>query len=318
MPPQGGPPGPDLRLPALRRFAVAITVLNVLGHFVLGFEQSWAQPLVALATAYTMELTLEAVGAWADRRTPQFRGWCALVDFLLPAHITALAVSMLLYANDRLWVITFATALAVGSKTLIRVPVGGGRVRHCLNPSNTGIALTLLLFPWVGIAPPYQFTENLDGVGDLLLPGIIVLSGTFLNSRFTGRMPLILAWLGGFVLQAVVRSLVQGTPMEAALLPVTGMAFLLFTFYMATDPATTPSGTIGQLAFGAALSATYGLLTASHMVFGLFFSLLIVCSVRGLGLALLAWVRSSISSQVDRPMPARVSIAPSPVLEVAE
>src|SRR5689334_18411358 len=129
MPPRGGTSGPDNRLAALWRFAVAITVLNVLGHFVLGFEQSWAQPLVALASAYGVELTLEAIGAWAERRRPQFRGgWRAPVDFLLPAHITALAVSMLLYANDRLWVIAFATALGVGSKTLIRVPVGGGRV----------------------------------------------------------------------------------------------------------------------------------------------------------------------------------------------
>ena len=112
-----------------------------------------------------------------ELRTPKFfGGWCALVDFLLPAHITALAVSMLLYVNDRLWPIAFAAALAVGSKTLIRVPVGRG-VRHCLNPSNAGIACTLLLFPWVGIAPPYQFTENLGGVGDWLLPMVIVLSG---------------------------------------------------------------------------------------------------------------------------------------------
>jgi hypothetical protein len=319
MPPHGRSTGPDTRLPALRRFAVAITILNVLGHFVLGFEQAWAQPLVALATAYAMELTLESVGAWADRRTPQFRsGWRALVDFLLPAHITALAVSMLLYANDRLWVIAFATAVGIASKILIRVPVGHGRVRHCLNPSNTGIALTLLLFPWVGIAPPYQFTENLDGVGDFLLPVIIVLSGTFLNTRFTGRVPLILAWLGGFVLQAALRSLLQGTPMVAAVLPITGMAFLMFTFYMATDPATTPSGILGQVAFGGTLAATYGLLTAYHVVFGLFFSLLIVCSIRGLGLALLSWVLSPIPSHVDRPIPARVAIAPSPVLEVAE
>ncbi|NEQ87997.1 MAG: enediyne biosynthesis protein UnbU, partial [Moorea sp. SIO2I5] len=32
------------RLGGLRRFAIAITVLNLLGHTVLGFEQSWAQP----------------------------------------------------------------------------------------------------------------------------------------------------------------------------------------------------------------------------------------------------------------------------------
>ncbi len=229
---------------------MAITILNVLGHFVLGFEQSWAQPLVALAAAYGVELTLESVGAWAERRPVQFRGgWCALLDFLLPAHITALAVSMLLYANDRLWPIAFAAALGVASKTLIRVPVGRG-VRHCLNPSNTGIAFTLLLFPWIGIAPPYQFTENLSGVGDWLLPTIIVVSGTFLNTRFTGRIPLILGWLGGFLLQAALRSQIQGTPFVAALLPVTGMAFLLFTFYMVTDPATTPSAPLRQFAFG--------------------------------------------------------------------
>ncbi len=314
-----GSPGPASRLAALRRFAVAITVLNVLGHTVLGFEQSWAQPLVALATGYGVELLLEAIGAWSERRTPSFRGGpLALVAFLLPAHITALAVSMLLYANDRLWVIAFATALGVASKTLIRVPVGGGRVRHCLNPSNTGIALTLLLFPWVGIAPPYQFTENLSGVGDWLLPAVIVLSGTFLNTRFTGRVPLILAWLGGFLLQAAARSLIQETPVVAAVLPVTGMAFLLFTFYMVTDPATTPSGTVGQLTFGGAVAATYGVLTASHVVFGLFFSLLVVCSIRGLGLVLLATVRSTGQARADRPIPARMAIATSAVLEVAE
>jgi enediyne biosynthesis protein E5 len=318
MPPCNGSPGPPNRLPALRRFAVAITILNVLGHLVLGFEQSWAQPLVALAAAYGVELTLESVGAWAERRTPQFRGgWCALLDFLLPAHITGLAVSMLLYANDRLWPIAFAAALGVASKTLIRVPVGRG-VRHCLNPSNTGIAFTLLLFPWIGIAPPYQFTENLSGVGDWLLPAIIIVSGTFLNTRFTGRIPLILGWLGGFLLQAALRSQLQGTPFVAALLPVTGMAFLLFTFYMVTDPATTPSPPLRQLAFGGSVAAAYGLLMTLHVVFGLFFSLLVVCSMRGLGLALWAFVRSPIRSRAERPMPSRVAIAPSAVLEVAE
>ncbi len=318
MSPTNGSPGPPNRLAALRRFAVAITLLNVLGHFILGFEQSWAQPLVALATAYSVELVLEGVGAWAERRVPQFRGgpW-TLVEFLLPAHITALAVSMLLYANDRLWPIAFAAAVAVGSKTLIRVPVGRG-VRHCLNPSNAGIAITLLVFPWVGIAPPYQFTENLDGVGDWLLPAVIVLSGTFLNTRFTGKVPLILGWLGGFVLQAMLRSQLQGTPFVAAVLPVTGMAFLLFTFYMVTDPATTPTAPLGQLVFGAAVAAVYGLLMVAHVVFGLFFSLLVVCSIRGLGLAVLAALRAHARSRAESPLTARVSQAPSPVLEVAE
>ena len=40
---------PNLRLAALRRFAVTITVLNLLGRTILGFENSWAQMFVALA-----------------------------------------------------------------------------------------------------------------------------------------------------------------------------------------------------------------------------------------------------------------------------
>nr|WP_206108227.1 hypothetical protein [Paludisphaera soli] len=297
---------------------MAITILNVLGHFVLGFEQSWAQPLVALATAYGVEIVLEAMGAWSERRPLQFLGgWRTVVDFLLPSHITALAIAMLLYANDRLWPIAFAAAVGVGSKTLVRVPVGRG-VRHCLNPSNTGIAVTLLLFPWIGIAPPYQFTENLDGVGDWFLPMVIILSGTFLNTRFTGRLPLILGWLGGFLLQAYLRSRFQDAAFLAACLPVTGMAFLLFTFYMVTDPATTPSAPIAQLAFGASVAAVYGLLMASHVVFGLFFSLLAVCSARGLGLAAIAAFRAWERSCADSASPSPVPIAPASVLEMAE
>jgi hypothetical protein len=316
--PLNGAPARPNRLPALRRFAAAITVLNILGHTVLGFEQSWAQPLVALATAYGLEILLEAVGARAERRPLQFAGGAGrFIDFLLPAHISGLAVAMLLYANERLWPIAFAAAVAIGSKVLVRIPVGSG-TRHCLNPSNTGIAITLLAFPWVGIAPPYHFTENLVGLGDWLLPMVIVLSGTFLNTRFTGRLPLILGWLGGFVLQALVRSAVSDTPAGAALLPMTGMAFLLFTFYMVTDPATTPSTASSQFAFGAAVAAAYAALMVTHVVFGLFFALMIVSMLRGFGLTILAarWARSRVPARAALP----ASLAPQnpAALEVAQ
>jgi hypothetical protein len=282
-------PGPDLRLAALRRFAVAITLLNVLGHTVFGFEQSWAQPIVAIVTAYALELVLELVDARANRRPVRFGDSPrAMVDFLLPAHITALAVSMLLYANDRLLPIAFAAAVAVASKVVLRVRVDPG-TRHFLNPSNFGITVTLLLFPWVGIAPPYHFTENLHGAGDWVLPGLIVLSGSFLNARLTRKLPLILAWLGAFVAQAVIRSLVFEVPVAAGLLPMTGLAFVLYTFYMITDPATTPTGRWSQVGFGVATAAAYALLLNLHVVFGQFFGLTLVCLLRGLALHARAW-----------------------------
>src|ERR1041385_9517519 len=42
---------PKLRLFALWYFTILMIVWNVLGHTVLGFEQSWATPLVAVGTA---------------------------------------------------------------------------------------------------------------------------------------------------------------------------------------------------------------------------------------------------------------------------
>lgn len=278
------------RLGGLRRFATAITILNILGHTFFGFEQSPAQPLVALAAGYGVEILLELAGAWGAGRRVAWagRGARGFVDFLLPAHITALACAMLLYSNARLLPVVFAAAVAIASKTLFRTPAGRG-TRHFFNPSNFGITVTLLLFPWVGIAPPYHFTTNLDRLGDWLLPAVIITTGTFLNARFTGKLPLIAAWLGGFAAQAVVRNLVFGNPLAASLLPMTGMAFILYTFYMVTDPATTPTGKRAQVAFGAGVAVTYGLLLVMNVVFGLFFALTIVCAVRGLGLYARAW-----------------------------
>ena len=307
------------RLGGLRRFAVAITVLNILGHSFFGFEQSLAQPLVALVSAYSAELFLEFIDARFNRRTPRFAGGGPrkFVEFLLSAHITGLACAMLLYANDRLGPVAFASVVAICSKCLLRAPIERG-TRHFFNPSNFGITVTLLVFSWVSVAPPYQFTENMTGPGDWILPGVIVCTGTFLNARFTHRLPLIASWLGGFVAQAALRSLFLDAPFGASLIPMTGVAFILYTFYMVTDPATTPSGRREQIVFGLSVAAVYGLLMVTHVVFGLFFALTIVCAVRGLGMYAMEWVRrrareesESVAAPAPAPAPAPLS-SPAP------
>jgi enediyne biosynthesis protein E5 len=296
------------RLGGLRRFAIAITLFNIVGHTLLGFEQSLAQPFIALLTAYTLEIAIESVNAWANHRKPYYLGGLVQwIDFLLSAHITGLAVAMLIYTNDKLWQVAFGSAIAVCSKALFRIPAGSG-TRHFFNPSNFGITMTILIFPWVGVAPPYHFTEYLTGMGDWLLPGFIILSGSFLNARFTHRLPLIAAWLGGFAGQAILRHLILGSSLTGALMPMTGVAFILYTFYMVTDPATTPSSTQSQIAFGLGVAATYGLLMVGHAVFGLFFALTIVCAIRGVGIYVLALLKL-------RERPKIVSQTPIEVME---
>jgi hypothetical protein len=309
------------RLGGLRRFAVAITILNILGHAWLGFEQSWIQPFVGLAAAYSMEVWMELVECWLYKRRPRFLagGVVPFIDFFLPGHITGLACSMLLYSNERLGPIALAAAMGIASKHLFCVSINGAAPRHFYNPSNLGITLTLLLFPWVGIAPPYHFTENLVGYGDWVLPCVIIGTGTFLNTRYTKRLPLILAWVSTFVLQALVRHWAFGTSLGGALMPISGVAFILYTFYMVTDPPTTPGTTRNQIFFGASVAIVYGLLMVSHIVFGLFFALTIVSSVRGLYLYARAWAdRREIHALPARETVERlITPPPQPALEPA-
>lgn len=286
------------RLGGLRRFATAITIFNILGHTWFGFEQSWAQPLVGLGAAYGIEMLLELVEACVQRRKPRFlaKGW-KCIDFFLPAQITGLACAMLLYSSDRIGPIAFAAATAIASKHVLRVTTKFGE-RHFMNPSNFGITATLLCFPWVGIAPPYHFTENLDGVGDWMVPAVIICSGSFLNTRYTKRVPLLLAWLLGFAAQAFIRHLLFGTQLFAALMPMSGVAFILYTFYMVTDPPTTPSSPRSQIAFGLCVAAIYGVLMSLHIVFGLFFALTIVAATRGMYLYISSLTAKRVNAEI--------------------
>jgi hypothetical protein len=279
----------DMRLAALRRFAAAITALTIIGLWLLGFEEAYAYVFVSLAAGYFMDLVLETLEAWTNGRKARYQGgFVAFVNFLLPAHISSLAIAMLLYPNEQLWPIAFASALAGGSKYIFRLKIGP-KVRHFLNPSNTGIAITLILFPWVSIAPPYQYTENFSGALDWLLPIIFIIFGTLLNAVYARRIPLIGAWLSAFALQAVLRAWFFETPVLAELEMMTGVAFLLFTFYMIEDPGTTPFKPLNQIVFGISVAVAYAILMMLHIVFGLFFALFAVCILRGMYLYLSAY-----------------------------
>jgi len=321
-PPEGSPP--KQREPkfvtALRRFAISISIFNIAGYIFLGFEQPWAWPFVAIATAYTVELTLERIGSRVEGRAPRYggRGFKGLMEFLFPAHITAIAVNMLIYVNDRIWVMIFAVTLAVAAKWILRAPVRG-TMRHYMNPSNLGILMVLVLFPWGSIAPPYHFTEGLNNWGSWILPGIIIITGTILNAKLTGRMWLIMGWLSFFALQAIVRGVLFDTSIPGALAVMTGVAFILYTNYMVTDPGTTPSRPAAQFAFGAGVAVFYGLFMVAHIAYGLFFATAIVCLIRGMFLWGLHFVnKAKAQFEAEQLAKAEAEAATPPVAVVAD
>jgi enediyne biosynthesis protein E5 len=303
---------PKMRFFALWYFTTLLTTWTILGDTVLGFEQSYAQPIVGVLTACAVAFLLEWLDARMNRRSPRFTGsWANLANFLPPCIIPGLACAMLIYANERLMPIIFAAGLSVASKVIFRAPIGNGQTQHIFNPSNLGITVTLLLLPAAGLAPPYQFTENITGLWHWAIPAVILITGTIIHGRFTGRLPLVLAWFGGFAAQAVVRSYIFGSPLAVPFLPMTSAGFILFSLYMIPDPATTPIKPLRQVLFGLSVATIYALLFVEHVVFGLFIALALTSATRGLGLYISALRKRSVVRKESIPaeVPAAVRAA---------
>lgn len=297
---------PKLRLFALWYFSALLIVWNILGQTTLGFEQSNLQPIVAVIAAIAISMLLDYLDSLKTGRAPRCSGsWKAFVNFLPACIIPGLACSMLTYSNERLVPLLFAVTASVASKCLFRAPIGNGQSQHIFNPSNLGVTLTLLLLPDVGLAPPYQFTENLTGAWHWVLPFLVLGSGVFVHAKFTGRVPLVLAWFTGFALQGLLRSFVFGLPLAVPFVPMTSVGFAIFSLYMIPDPATTPLKPSRQIVFGFAVAAIYALLFVSHVVFGLFIALALTSASRGAGLYVAhSWVRRRQPATSWRPVPA--------------
>ncbi len=279
---------PELRTFALLYFMSLLLFWNLLGHTVLGFEQSWAQMILAAASACIAQFAFEVVDAKSKGR--QFRlqgGPLKVTTFFAPAIISGLAIGMLLYPNQLLLPLVFASSVAIASKVVFRTPIGEGKTQHFFNPSNFGIVLTLFLCPWISVAPPYHFMVNAEGIWNWLVPAVILTSGIAVHGYATGRLPLVLGWLGGFVLQALMRHWFMGIPLVTPLIPMTGTAFVIFTLYMIPDPATTPINKKAQVIFGLSVATVYAIIQLSHQVYGLFGALFLVSLARGLALYLI-------------------------------
>jgi hypothetical protein len=294
----------------LRTSATFATIFVILGHTVFGFEQSWAQVVVALVSGYSCAFLFEWVDARANGRMPDFMGggkWKVL-NFLLAPHMTSITMSFLIYVNGRLWIMALACAIAIGSKYVLRVPQNG-RLRHFMNPSNFAIAVVLYVFQWTGMLP-WGYTVNLHGAWDWIVPGIIVMLGIRLNILFTGRIPTIISWLGSFVLFAALRCWYLGYPFPGQLVVLTGIPMVLFTLYMITDPQTSPSRMRSQIAFGSGIALAYSLLLMAHVQYTMFYSVAAVCMVRG---TWLYWVYLRDTRLATVPLARGGSLAQQPI-----
>jgi Na+-translocating ferredoxin:NAD+ oxidoreductase RnfD subunit len=204
---------------------------------------------------------------------------CVLLDFILLRlkglkffPLSGLITSMgtvLLCETPSLWPYAFVGAAAILSKHLIR-----SDGRHVFNPLTFGLVVGLLFESGDIVVVAGRW-----GGSPWVLAAVFALG--VLAAYKSRRLDLSIAYLAATALANAAR-VAHGVNPTMAFGPMTGAAFQLFTFFMITDPMTTPSDRRGRLIFGVALGLLDVALRANHFRNAPFFALFVMNGLRPL------------------------------------
>lgn len=159
--------------------------------------------------------------------------------------ITGLSLSLLLRADEP-WIHAVAGVIAIMSKFLIRVDG-----KHVFNPA--GLAIVVVLLSHVGAwISPGQWGAAIWFAALVGLLAIVVLHA----SR---RVDIAIFFLLGYAALLCARAVWLGDPWAIPLHQLQSGSLLIFTFFMMSDPRTSPDSRLGRfvLAFAVAALAHY-------------------------------------------------------------
>jgi hypothetical protein len=202
--------------------------LFLYGMAFLEFDVSWPRAALILGAAL---LTQWAFGKTAG--LPQFDPKSAL--------ISGLSLCLLLRTNSHVLaaLVAFAT---IASKFVLRV-----QGKHVFNPTNFGIVLALALGLPVWVSPGQW--------GHIAFFGFLMASlGTVVVTR-AARADVTFGFLAAYALLVFGRAAWLGQPWANPIHQLQSGGLLLFSFFMISDPRTTPDSRAGRLVFAALVAA---------------------------------------------------------------
>ena len=247
----------DPRLP----FAAILTLYCLLGLAWLGMNRSPGQMAAIVLGGALLDTLLHRLVR---------REWI----FPLSAYISCCSLALLLNYSHTYRLLFLPVLLAIGSKYVL---TWGGR--HVFNPSMFGVAVSLLATDeLITAAPAYQWAG-----GAWFFSAFVVMAGLSLFVFKIGRGPLIASFLLFYALQTGIRAWFMRHHIPPEMLfwgTVASPPFFIFTFYMITDPATSPASPRKQVVLAAALAGVDLWLHTKESVFTFFYAALACATAR--------------------------------------
>lgn len=153
------------------------------------------------------------------------------------ALISGLSLCLLLRTNHA-WLAVLAAVVTIAGKFVIRV-----NGKHVFNPTNGGIVLMLLLTGQVWVSPGQWGAAAFFAF-------LMACAGSLVVTR-ASRSDVTYAFMAFYSALVFGRSLYLGEPFAIPLHRLESGALLLFTFFMISDPKTTPDSRAGRVLFAA-------------------------------------------------------------------
>src|SRR5258706_4877178 len=227
-----------------------ITLILLAGNWHFGILESPWKTIAAIAAAMLADMVL---GQLVVGKIPH----------LASAYITGISVGILV-RSPYFWTYPLCGVVSIVSKYALRL-----NNRHLWNPSNFGVSALLFLAPWAFTGLSLQWGNN-------FAPMIVIWVLGFLITWKVKRFHMSLTYAMSFVFFAYVRHLIKHESFWVEVAPITGPMYMLFTFFMVTDPKTTVKPRWAQYVFVFMVAAVECVLRMNEAVKAPYYALFIV------------------------------------------
>ena len=158
--------------------------------------------------------------------------------------ISALSLCLLLRAGS-VELAVVAAVVTISSKFLIRA-----RGKHVFNPTNFGLVVMMLISDRVWVSPGQWGSAAFFGFLLACLGGLVV--------HRAARSDVTYAFLLAYAAVLFGRAAWLGDPLAIPMHQIQSGAFLIFAFFMISDPKTTPDTRPGRILYAALVAVVAG------------------------------------------------------------
>jgi len=212
----------------------------VYGIFSLGWNAEWALYATFLLVSVCTQLIAETILSQVKYKT--FPSLVKIKNGIPSAIISSMGLCLLLKTNS-LSTAALAAFISIASKYIIRI-----NGKHIFNPSALGIVAAVVLTGSAWISPGQW------GSGAVILFSVLCLG--FIITTKVQKLDTSIAFLGTFGGLLFIRQVLYlGWPIDFFVQSISTGSLLLFSFFMITDPKTTPNHSLARIIWAMLVAA---------------------------------------------------------------